>query len=50
MTITRAVGEVRPLLAECGSTVEGRVRLRTVADVIAHLGARVRVESPAWRS
>jgi DDE superfamily endonuclease len=48
--ITRAVGEVRPLLAECGSTVEGGVRLRTLTDVVAHLGASVRVESPAWRS
>src|SRR3712207_2780434 len=38
-TITRAVGEVRPLLAERGCTVEGGVRLRTLADVVAHLGA-----------
>jgi hypothetical protein len=38
-TITRAVGEVRPLLAEPGCTVEGGVRLRTLADVVAHLGA-----------
>jgi len=42
-TITRAVGEVRPLLAERGCTVEGGVRLRTLADVIAHLGARGRL-------
>jgi hypothetical protein len=56
-TITRAVGEVRPLLAERGCTVEGGVRLRTLADVIAHLGAsgqlglldatEVRVRRPA---
>src|SRR3954447_6236828 len=38
-TITRAVGEVRPLLAERGCTVEGGLRLRTLADVVAHLGA-----------
>ncbi len=42
-TITRAVGEVRPLLAERGCTVEGGVRLRTLADVVAHLGASGRV-------
>src|SRR3954464_3387715 len=34
-TITRAVGEVRPLLAERGCTVEGGLRLRTLADVVA---------------
>jgi hypothetical protein len=38
-TIARAVGEVRPLLAERGCTVKGGVRLRTLADVLAHLGA-----------
>jgi hypothetical protein len=38
-TITRAVGEVRPLLAERGCTVEEGIRLRTLADVVAHLGA-----------
>ena len=38
-TITRAVGEVRPLLAERGCIVEHGVRLRTLADVVAHLGA-----------
>ncbi len=42
-TITRAVGEVRPLLAERGCTVEGGVRLRTLADVVSHLGASGRV-------
>jgi hypothetical protein len=56
-TITRAVGEVRPLLAERGCTVEGGLRLRTLADVVAHLGAsgqlglldatEVRVRRPA---
>jgi DDE superfamily endonuclease len=56
-TITRAVGEVRPLLAERGCTVEGGVRLHTLADVIAHLGVtgqlglldatEVRVRRPA---
>ncbi|MGR7025554.1 transposase family protein [Geodermatophilus sp. URMC 62] len=56
-TITRAVGEVRPLLAERGCTVEDGVRLRTLADVVAHLGAsgqlglldatEVRVRRPA---
>jgi hypothetical protein len=56
-TITRAVGEVRPLLAERGCTVDGGLRLRTLADVVAHLGAsgqlglldatEVRVRRPA---
>ena len=30
-TITRAIGEVRPLLAERGCTIEGGLRLRTLA-------------------
>ncbi len=38
-TITRAIGEVRPLLAERGCTVAAGVRLRTLAEVIGHLGA-----------
>ncbi|WP_338704063.1 transposase family protein (plasmid) [Streptomyces sp. Q6] len=38
-TITRAISEVRPLLAERGCTVAPGVRLRTLADVIDHLGA-----------
>ncbi len=38
-TVTRAIGDVRPLLAERGCTVEGGLRLRTVADVVAYLGA-----------
>jgi hypothetical protein len=42
-TITRAVGEVRPLLAERGCTVGGGLRLRTLADVVAHPGARGQV-------
>ncbi len=56
-TITRAVGEVRPLPAERGCTVEGGLRLRTLADVVAHLGTtrqlglldatEVRVRRPA---
>jgi hypothetical protein len=59
-TITRAVGEVRPLLAERGCTVEDGIRLRTGADVVAHLGAsgqlglldatEVRVRRPAEES
>ncbi|MET8117412.1 transposase family protein, partial [Streptomyces prasinus] len=38
-TITRAIGEVRPLLAERGCTVAPDVRLRTLAEVVDHLGA-----------
>ncbi|TKT05258.1 transposase [Streptomyces lasalocidi] len=38
-TITRAIGEVRPLLAERGCTLSSGVRLRTLAEVIDHLGA-----------
>ncbi|MFJ3106827.1 transposase family protein [Streptomyces sp. NPDC086835] len=38
-TITRAVGEIRPVLADRGCRIEGGLRLRTLADVIAHLGA-----------
>ncbi|MGY0489147.1 transposase family protein [Streptomyces sp. WG-D5] len=38
-TITRAIGEVRPLLAERGCAVGPGVRLRTLADVIYYLGA-----------
>ncbi|MFE0691820.1 transposase family protein [Streptomyces xiamenensis] len=37
-TITRAIGEVRPLLATRGCTVAPDVRLRTLAEVIDHLG------------
>ncbi|WP_265294987.1 transposase family protein [Streptomyces sp. SHP 1-2] len=38
-TVTRAVGEVRPLLAERGCTVSPGVRLRTLSEVVDHLGA-----------
>ncbi|MEV5486244.1 MULTISPECIES: transposase family protein [Streptomyces] len=38
-TVTRAVGEVRPLLAERGCTVTPGIRLRTLAEVVDHLGA-----------
>ena len=38
-TISRAIGEIRPLLAERGCRVEAGVRLRTLADVVAYLGA-----------
>ncbi|MFH9334018.1 hypothetical protein ACH4KU_34265 [Streptomyces althioticus] len=38
-TITRAIAEVRPLLAERGCTVSPGVRLRTLAEVIDHLAA-----------
>ncbi len=38
-TITRAVGEVRPMLAERGCTVDGGLRLRPLTGVVAHLGA-----------
>jgi hypothetical protein len=41
-TITRAIGEVRPLLAERGCTISPGVRLRTLAEVIDHLGADVK--------
>jgi hypothetical protein len=41
-TVTRAVGEVRPLLAARGFAVPGEpgVRLRTLADVFAYASAR----------
>ncbi|MEU8812582.1 transposase family protein [Streptomyces violaceoruber] len=38
-TIARAIGEVRPLLAGRGCTVSSGVRLRTLAEVIDHLGS-----------
>ncbi|WP_328543934.1 transposase [Streptomyces europaeiscabiei] len=37
-TITRAIGEVRPLLAQRGCTIAPDVRLRTLAEVVEHLG------------
>ena len=41
-TITRAIGEIRPLLAERGCTVEDGIRLHTLADVIAPAEAKVK--------
>jgi hypothetical protein len=38
-TITRAIAEMRPSLAERGCTVSQGVRLRTLPEVIDHLGA-----------
>jgi hypothetical protein len=38
-TITRAIGEVRPLLAQRGCTLAPGIRLRTLAEVIEYLGA-----------
>lgn len=38
-TITRAIGEVRPLLAERGCTISCGVRLPTLAEIVDHLGA-----------
>ncbi|MEU6622036.1 transposase family protein [Streptomyces litmocidini] len=56
-TITRAIGEIRPLLAERGCTISPGVRLRTLAEVIDHLsatgktgiidGSEIRVRRPA---
>ncbi|MFF8096213.1 transposase family protein [Streptomyces sp. NPDC016675] len=37
-TITRAIGEVRPLLAERGCVISPGARLRTLAEVVDHLG------------
>ncbi|WP_328978488.1 transposase family protein [Streptomyces canus] len=37
-TITRAIGEVRPLLAQRGCTVAPGIRLSSLAEVIEHLG------------
>ncbi|MFH9067629.1 hypothetical protein ACH4GM_41545 [Streptomyces coeruleorubidus] len=34
--LTRAIGEVRPLLAQRGCTVAPGLRLRTLAEVIDH--------------
>ncbi|MCX5174453.1 transposase [Streptomyces virginiae] len=38
-TVTRAIGEVRPLPAERGCTISQGLRLRTLAQVIDHLGS-----------
>jgi hypothetical protein len=48
-TITRAIGEVGPLLAERGCTVEDGLRLHTLANVVAHLGARGQLGSKRIR-
>jgi hypothetical protein len=37
-TITRAIGEVRPLLAERGFTISPGARLRALTEVVDHLG------------
>lgn len=37
-TITRSIAEIRPLLAARGWTVPVGVRLRTLAEVVDHLG------------
>ncbi|MEU1276444.1 transposase family protein [Streptomyces sp. NPDC005799] len=37
-TITRAIAEVRPLLAQRGCTIAPGRRLRTLAEVVDHLG------------
>ncbi|MFE5894736.1 transposase family protein [Streptomyces sp. NPDC056462] len=37
-TITHAIGEVRPLLAQRGCTVAPAIRLGSLAEVIEHLG------------
>ncbi|MFG3295253.1 transposase family protein [Streptomyces sp. NPDC048179] len=56
-TITRAIGEVRPLLAQGGCTIAPDLRLRTLAEVVEYLGVdggtgiidgtEVRVRRPA---
>ncbi|MFD9071130.1 helix-turn-helix domain-containing protein [Streptomyces lasiicapitis] len=38
-TVSRAIGEVRPRLAHRGCAVSPGIRLRTLAEVIEHLGA-----------
>ncbi|WP_405469468.1 transposase family protein [Streptomyces canus] len=38
-TITRAIGEVRPLLAQRGGTIAPGIRLRTLAEGAEYLGA-----------
>ncbi|MFI2664818.1 transposase [Micromonospora carbonacea] len=37
-TISRSIAEINPLLAERGCPVRDGVRLRTLSDVVAHLG------------
>ncbi|MEV6332994.1 hypothetical protein [Streptomyces sp. NPDC051909] len=53
-TITRAVHEIRPLLAARGFAVPGppELRLRTLADVFAYAAAEVvelRIDRPKFR-
>jgi hypothetical protein len=38
-TVTRAIGQVRPLLADRGCALPSGVRLRTLADVVAYAAA-----------
>jgi hypothetical protein len=54
-TITRAVHEIRPLLAQRGFAVPGQpgLRLRTLADVFAYAaaeGVQLRVDGTGCRS
>ncbi|MEU2516348.1 transposase family protein [Streptomyces syringium] len=59
-TITQAISEVRPLLAKHGCTITPGTRLRTLAEVIGHLGSggrsaildatEIRVRRPAQRT
>ncbi|MFI6510834.1 transposase family protein [Streptosporangium sp. NPDC050855] len=37
-TVTRAIHQIRPLLAERGCSIAAGRRLRTLADVVSHLG------------
>ncbi|MEW9513652.1 transposase family protein [Streptomyces bacillaris] len=53
-TVTRAIGEMRLVIAERGCTISPDVRLRTLAEVIGHLGetgiidgTEIRVRRPA---
>ncbi|MEV4182421.1 transposase family protein [Streptosporangium canum] len=38
-TVTRAIHQIRPLLAERGCSITAGRRLRTLADVVSHLGS-----------
>ncbi|MGW6015200.1 helix-turn-helix domain-containing protein [Streptomyces sp. NPDC055210] len=50
-TITRSIGEVRPLLAQRGCAIAPDVRLRTLAEVIGTWASMVGpASSTAWRS
>ncbi len=48
-TITRAIGEVRPLLAERGCTVSPGVRLRSLAEVVDLKGVKGPIRPLNWR-